>query len=49
MPEAALASTAVDWILPLERIAVQLVELCKPASAARAPQLAAPQPMRMRS
>ena len=49
MPEAALASTAVNWMLPLERIAAQLVELCQPASAAHAPQLAAPQPLRMRS
>jgi two-component system chemotaxis response regulator CheB len=49
MPEAALASTAVDWVLPLERIAAQLVELCRPASAAHAPQLAASQPLRMGS
>jgi two-component system, chemotaxis family, protein-glutamate methylesterase/glutaminase len=49
MPAAALASAVVDWILPLERIAAQLIELCQPASADHAPQLAAPQPMRMRS
>jgi two-component system chemotaxis response regulator CheB len=49
MPEAALASTAVDWILPLEAIAGQLIELCQPAAATHLPQLAAPQPVRTRS
>lgn len=32
MPEAAIASAAVDRILPLDRIGPFLVELCRPAS-----------------
>lgn len=31
MPEAAIASTTVDWILPLPAIAPRLVHLCSPA------------------
>jgi two-component system, chemotaxis family, protein-glutamate methylesterase/glutaminase len=49
MPEAALASTAVDWILPLERIAARLIASCQPPSTAHAPELAAPQPTQTRS
>jgi two-component system chemotaxis response regulator CheB len=49
MPEAALASTAVDWILPLERIAARLIELCQPPSPAHAPEPVAPQSVRTRS
>lgn len=42
MPEAALASTLVDWILPLEKIGPRLVELHGPFGGEPAPQLAAP-------
>ncbi|MEP0871121.1 chemotaxis protein CheB [Trichocoleus desertorum AS-A10] len=30
MPEAAIATTAVDWILPLADIAPRLIHLCQP-------------------
>lgn len=31
MPEAAIATIAVDWILPLQAIAPFLIDLCQPA------------------
>lgn len=31
LPRAAIATVAVDWVLPLEAIATQLVRLCHPA------------------
>jgi two-component system chemotaxis response regulator CheB len=46
MPEAALASTPVDWTLRLEEIGPRLLELHKeeqPASRVVAPQLIAPE------
>ena len=43
MPAAALASTTVDWILPLEMIGPRLVELHQPTYRGAAPQLVAPE------
>jgi two-component system chemotaxis response regulator CheB len=43
MPEAALSSTAVDWILPLEQIGSRLISLHEPTVTRTAPQLVAPQ------
>jgi len=49
MPEAALASTIVDWILPLEKIGPRLVELHEPIGGGPAPQLMAPESRLTRS
>jgi two-component system chemotaxis response regulator CheB len=43
MPEAALASTVVDWILPLEQIGPRLIELHVPVVSGPATQLMAPE------
>jgi two-component system, chemotaxis family, protein-glutamate methylesterase/glutaminase len=43
MPAAALASTSVDWILPLDKIGPRLVELQQSAVRGTAPQLVAPE------
>jgi two-component system chemotaxis response regulator CheB len=43
MPQAALASTTVDWTLPLELIGPRLVELTRPTMTGTAPQLVAPE------
>jgi hypothetical protein len=37
MPEAALASTPVDLVLPIEQIGGRLVQLVAPSSATPAP------------
>jgi chemotaxis response regulator CheB len=41
MPRAALASTIVDWILPLEMIGPRLVDLLGPTGQDTAPRLVA--------
>jgi two-component system, chemotaxis family, protein-glutamate methylesterase/glutaminase len=43
MPEAALASSTVDWVLPLEMIGPRLVELTQSTTHGTAPQLVAPE------
>ena len=43
MPRAALASTIVDWILPLDMIGPRLVELLGPSGQDTAPRLVAPE------
>ena len=43
MPRAALASTIVDWILPLDMIGPRLVEIVEPTGQDTAPRLVAPE------
>lgn len=43
MPAAALESSVVDWVLPLEKIGPRLVELLRPTMSGAAPQLVAPE------
>ena len=43
MPDAAVASTKVDWVLPLEEIGSRLVALCaKPTTSSTLPAMPAP-------
>jgi len=40
MPDAAIASTVVDWMLPLDKIGARLVALCdRPESRSRSPEI----------
>jgi two-component system chemotaxis response regulator CheB len=43
MPEAAMASTIVDWVLPLEQIGPRLVKLHEPAANGLTTQRMAPE------
>ena len=43
MPQAALAGSIVDWVLPLDMIGPRLVELVRPTGQATAPRLVAPE------
>ena len=43
MPEAALASTVVDWVLPLEQIGPRLISLFAPVASSPTPRSVAPQ------